>query len=264
MHRLDIRATLTLIIETPTGWYESSFTLSRVFWRSVSAHPWTRRKRQSKGKSSTLHYPSYSMRVDRDVDRFPCIFTMQDIPSVELGIFAPGFSCIWTPLLTTCCTGRIWCLPTWFNHTHALVCPCWRVQDLSRALEHEETDAHEGVASSLSCSGVGTYPLSSSSSFAGPSRSISTRKPLTCSWFTSSMAHAKWRPSMNSSVKLLPACPNWGSHKSTHEATVSLLPNSVVLVLGSTAFRPWRFLAFLCPRQVTLPWNARHQWWCYR
>ena len=91
----------------------------------------------------------------------------------------------------------------------------------------------EGMASSLSCSGVGTYPLSSPSSCGGPSRSISTGKPLTCSWFTSSMAHTKWRPSMNSSVKLPPACSSWGSHKATDEATVSLLPVSVVLVLGS-------------------------------
>ena len=32
---------------------------------------------------------------------------------------------------------------------------------------------------------LGFHPLSSSSSFGGPSKSISTGKPLTCSWFTS-------------------------------------------------------------------------------
>ena len=35
--------------------------------------------------------------------------------------------------------------------------------------------------------------LSSSSSCGGPSKSISTGKPPTCSWFTSSIAHTKWR-----------------------------------------------------------------------
>ena len=54
---------------------------------SVSANQWTRR---SNGEYSTLAAPLVSMRVDWDVDRFPHIFTMQDITLRRTGDIRPS------------------------------------------------------------------------------------------------------------------------------------------------------------------------------
>ena len=70
VHCVGLGTTLTLVTEAPTVWYMWSFTLSHVFWLSVTAN---QRKRISRcstiGTRYICHY-AFRWGGDGDVDRF--------------------------------------------------------------------------------------------------------------------------------------------------------------------------------------------------
>ena len=147
LHCLDSRTTLALIIEAPTCWYERSFTLSRVFWPSVSADLALPMDKQNRSSHGRYNFTAHTIRWEGigTWTGFPALLLCTLRRTTDPYILIWG-SLIWIPLLTTCSTRCIWCIPTWFNHTRALV-RSFRLQDLSSALAHKETDAHHGIPS---------------------------------------------------------------------------------------------------------------------
>ena len=149
LHCLDIRTTLALISEAPTGWYERRFTLSRVFWPSVIADHRTKRTRGSNGRYLALYYHTFRWEEIGTWTGSPAFQLCRTLSSGELrthisfpGGFLSEHPC-WLPAVPDASDAfrRDSTMPA---HSS---CPCCWLQDLSRALEQEEANAHHGIPS---------------------------------------------------------------------------------------------------------------------
>ena len=120
----------------PYGGYRCIAWTLGLHWHSSLRHQrWPRTSRIGIHTGGTRHFAAHTIRWEgiRTWTGFPArLLTLRRTTEYIL----PWGSLIWIPLLTTCCTRCIWCTPTWFNHTRALV-RSFRLQDLSSAFSAE-------------------------------------------------------------------------------------------------------------------------------